>query len=345
VVFLVLRSRNLHLWIFPYYLSKLKKSKNTGKPTHIMFCFVDHYEPKWRNPPKEQEQSRVDRWKEEYEEEYLAKIAKLCSKGFGEIEIHLHHDNDTEDNFKKTLVNFTNTLVTRHKALPVCRDTGKPLWSFIHGNWCLDNSRADGRWCGLNNEITLLREIGCYADYTLPSAPDSSQTKKINSIYYAKDDPNKPKSHNTGKDVEFGGKPWGDLMILQGPLCMVWKRVKGILFVPKIENSDIRYEQPPEIHRMKQWLNCNVHVKGKEDWVFIKVHTHGATEPTMSVLFDGRLDAFFSELESQYNDGKKYILHYVTAREMYNIVKAAEAGKQGDPNNFRDYVIDAPVWR
>jgi hypothetical protein len=37
-------------------------------------------------------------------------------------------------------------------------------------------------------------------------------------------------------------------------------------------------------------------------------------------------------LESVYNDGKNYVLHYVTAREMYNIVKAAEAGKSGDPH-------------
>jgi len=229
--------------------------------------------------------------------------------------------------------------------LPVCKETGQPLWSFIHGNWCLDNSRPDGRWCGLNNEITLLSEIGCYADFTLPSAPDGSQTKKINSIYYAKDDPYKPKSHNTGKDVEVGEQPWGDLMILQGPLCMAWKRVKGFLLMPKIENSDIRLEQPPAISRMKQWLNCNVHVKGKEDWVFIKVHTHGATEPSMSVLFDGRLDNFFSDLEDQYNDGANYILHYVTAREMYNIVKAAEAGEQGNPNNYRNYVVDAPSWQ
>ena len=235
-------------------------------------------------------------------------------------------------------------LVDKHKALPVCKETGKPQWSFIHGNWCLDNSREDGKWCGLNNELQLLREIGCYADFTLPAAPDSSQTKKINSIYYAKDDPLKPKSHNTGKDVVVGGVPWGDLMILQGPLCMVWKKVKGFLLVPKIENSDIRFEQPPTVNRMKQWLDCNIHVQGKEDWVFIKLHTHGAQEDTMQVLLDGPLDKFFNDLGDQYNDGKNYILHYVTAREMYNIVKAAEAGNEGDPNDFRDYIIDSPAW-
>jgi hypothetical protein len=35
----------------------------------------------------------------------------------------------------------------------------------------------------------------------------------------------------------------------------------------------------------------------------------------------------------------------VTAREAYNIVKAAEAGKSGDPNDFRDFEIAPPANR
>jgi hypothetical protein len=38
-------------------------------------------------------------------------------------------------------------------------------------------------------------------------------------------------------------------------------------------------------------------------------------------------------------------LHYVTAREAYNIAKAAEAGHAGDPNDFRDFVIPPPANR
>ena len=53
--------------------------------------------------------------------------------------------------------------------------TGELRFAFIHGNWSLDNSRPDGRWCGLNNELILLRELGCYADFTLPSAPSDTQ--------------------------------------------------------------------------------------------------------------------------------------------------------------------------
>src|SRR5262249_32297077 len=38
-------------------------------------------------------------------------------------------------------------------------------------------------------------------------------------------------------------------------------------------------------------------------------------------------------------------LHFVTAREAYNIVKAAEAGHSGNPNDYRDYLIPPPANR
>jgi len=50
-------------------------------------------------------------------------------------------------------------------------------------------------------------------------------------------------------------------------------------------------------------------------------------------------DGMFSYLESRYHDGQRYVLHYVTAREAYNIAKAAEAGKSGNPARYRDYAV------
>jgi hypothetical protein len=51
------------------------------------------------------------------------------------------------------------------------------------------------------------------------------------------------------------------------------------------------------------------------------------------------MDKTLTYLEKNYNDGKKYRLHYVTAREAYNIVKAAEAGLTGNPEKYRDYLV------
>jgi hypothetical protein len=180
----------------------------------------------------------------------------------------------------------------------------------------------------------------------MPSAPSETQSKKINSIYYAMDDPEKPKSYNTGIDVRVGKKPSGDLMIIQGPLCLNWRKRKAFI-LPTIENGNITAINPPTADRIKLWVKQHIHVRGRRNWMFIKVYTHGAQDANCEALLGpgGYLDRMYSHLEDTYNDGVKYRLHYVTAREMYNIVKAAEAGEEGDPNDYRDYVVPPYVNR
>ncbi len=364
-VYLVLRSRNMQIWIVDYLRRPLPDAGD--KPVHVMFSFVDHFEPMWKGADLPTQRARVDRWcrdyralagqfrdadgrppqhtffypEEEYLPEHLDKVAAMCSEGFGEIEVHLHHDNDTEENFLRIMGDFCRTLHDRHGALPRDPVTGELRFGFIHGNWALDNSRGDGRWCGLNNELILLQQLGCYADFTLPSAPNDTQTRTVNSIYYATDDACCPKSHDTGERVRVGGSPSGHLMIVQGPLSLNWKsRRAGVM--PRIDNADIRRSAPPTPERIDGWVRTGVHVEGKPEWVFIKVHTHGTQEPDMDTLLGEPVAAMHRYLRDHYNDGKRYVLHYVTSREMYNIIKAAEAGEQGNPGDFRDYVLPAP---
>ena len=360
-----IRARNMHIWLGSY-LRRPRQSAVRG-PVHVMFCFVDHFEPNWRRVDLATQRQRVDRWcqdyralasahrdadgrppqhsffypEEEYVEEHLTKLAQLCADGFGEIEIHLHHDNDTAENFTATISRFNELLHERHGALSRDPTTGQLRFGFIHGNWSLDNSRADGRWCGINNELILLRDLGCYADFTLPSAPSDTQTKMINAIYYATDDPLRPKSHNTGEPVRVGGKPVGDLMIVQGPLGLNW-RERRFGLIPRIENSDIRRASPPLPERVDAWVDAGIHVEGRPEWIFIKIHTHGTQEPDMDTLLGDAAHRMHSHLETTYNDGEQHVLHYVTAREMYNIIKAAEAGKTGNPNDYRDYELLPP---
>lgn len=365
---LLLRSRNMHIWIVDY-LRRPARPPVDG-PTHVMFCFVDHFEPMWGKADADTQHRRVERWcrdyralasrhrdadgrppqhtffypEEEYVPELLDQLAALCGEGYGEIEVHLHHDNDTEANFRTSVARFRDLLHARHGALPRDPASGELRFGFIHGNWCLDNSRADGRWCGINNELVLLRELGCYADFTLPSAPSDTQTRTVNAIYYATDDPLRPRSHDHGVPVRAGGQPSGDLMIVQGPLALNWaQRRAGI--VPRIENSDVRAANPPTPSRVDAWVRAGIHVAGRPEWVFVKVHTHGTQERDMDTLLGDTMHAMHDHLERSYNDGSRYVLHYVSAREAYNIIKAAEAGKSGDPGAWRDFVLPPPPLR
>lgn len=359
------RRKNMHVWLGAY-LGQRKPVVAAG-PVHVMFMFVDHYEPKWRNPPYETEVARVKAWsdrypalaakhrdadgvhpqhtffypEEEYRPEHLDAIEKMCMDGYGEIEVHLHHDNDTEAGLRDKIERFVKILSERHGALSIDPTTQRLAFGFIHGNWALDNSRKDGRWCGVNNELQVLADLGCYADFTLPSAPSDTQTAKINSIYYAVDDPHCAKSHDQGVDARVGGAPKADLLIVQGPLALNWKRRKWGIF-PRLENADVRLTSQPTPDRVDLWVDQHIHVKGRPDWIFVKVHTHGTQEPDMETLLGAPMERMFSHLEATYNDGSNYQLHYVTSREAYNIIKAAEAGKSGNPNLYRDFILPRP---
>jgi hypothetical protein len=166
----------------------------------------------------------------------------------------------------------------------------------------------------------------------------------INAIYYAADDPLRPKSHNTGEPVRAGGNASGDLMIMQGPLGLNW-RERRFGLIPRIENADVRRGCPPTPARVDDWVRTGIHVEGRPEWIFVKVHTHGTQERDMDTLLGEAAYAMHTHLERAYNDGTNYVLHYVTARETYNIIKAAEAGKSGNPHAYRDFILPPPPHR
>jgi hypothetical protein len=358
-----LRRKGLHRWLWPYLTSiGRRRAPKPGEPVHVLLAICDHYEPKLGGAPMGQARDRVRRWveeyprlfadfrdsdgrpprhsffypAEEYEPEFLDGLAGLCRQGFGEVEVHLHHDNDTAENLRRTLTNFKRILADRHGLLSRDKVTGEVAYGFIHGNWALDNARCDGRWCGVNNELDLLRETGCYADFTLPSAPSETQTRTINRIYYAVDDPAGPKSHNTGVPVGVGRKPDRGLMLIQGPLCLDWGRRKlGVL--PGIENANLQATQAPSDRRLEMWLRCRVQVPTRPDWFFVKLHTHGANEANMPALLGEPMVRFHQLLRERANGEPNFRFHYVTAREMYNLAVAAEAGHGGDVSVARDW--------
>lgn len=332
-------------------LMRQPRADNTH-PKHVFLCVADHYEPKWMSPPKAVAAERVARWvdgypqlaagledsvgrppqhtffypEEEYEPEYLDAIAGLCQRGYGDVEVHLHHDHDTADGVREKLERFTSTLHEKHGLLE--KDaSGQIRYGFIHGNWALDNSRPDGRWCGVNNELTVLLETGCYADFTMPSAPDDCQTSTINSIYYAADDLDQPKSHDRGSPARVGiSRPKNTLLMIQGPLGLDWgSRKWGIL--PRIENGDLNHNRPPTLERLKLWLKAAVHVQGRPDWLFVKLHTHGTQERNSQMLLGEPMRAFHESLRRFASQHEWFKYYYVTAREMALLVHQAEQGR------------------
>jgi len=351
LLLMVVRRRNLHRWLPEYcFPSEPRPERDESDPVDVFIALCDHFEPRGWGADHEQGLVRVSRWcdeypklfgsfrdsrgqvpqhsfffpAEEYHAEYLDRLSELCGRGYGDVEIHLHHDNDTPEALHDKLASFRDLLFYRHGLLRCDSATGRIRYGFIHGNWALCNSRPDGRWCGVDNEIPILCETGCYADLTMPSAPDATQTRTLNSIYYAIDQPGRSKSHDRGIRARVGDTPPGKgLLMIQGPLALDWRHRKfGVL--PRIQDPDLHALRPPTLDRFHDWLRVGVHVAGKPEWVFIKLHTHGCKDGNIDKLLGPAMQQFHADLAAYARARPSVRYHYVTAWEMAQLVHQAE---------------------
>ena len=105
--------KNTHIWISGYIkqsILRVVKPIRSAKPVHVMFCFVDHFEPEWNKADDELTSLRVTEWVEKYpeiakkhkdadgcypkhtffypievyQEEHVNRLADLCRQNFGE---------------------------------------------------------------------------------------------------------------------------------------------------------------------------------------------------------------------------------------------------------------------
>ncbi len=333
--------RNGQLWLPGYMEDRLLRLTALPRvqPARVWVVIADHYEPVG-NSAEETEAVRIVEeyaagWaaiaerrsdsagkpaqytffypQEEYRPEVLDRLAGLVERGVGDVEVHIHHDREGESVFVDRMSSFIETLHTRHGLLR--REKGKLVFGFIHGNWALDNSLPGGLHCGLNNEITLLRELGCYADFTMPSSTSPSQASMVNRIYWAVDNPARPKSYNRGIPVRRGRMGSGDLLMIPGPLGLRWR---GRL-IPRMESGELACYDPPTLERARRWLDLAPRIG--ED-VFLKLYTHGAEERNRGPLLQEGLDKAFEVIEQECSR-RNLERHYVTAWGLRNAVLRA----------------------
>jgi hypothetical protein len=337
---------------------------------HLLIAMADHFEPaidpaggSKRMPLSEQER-RMEWWlreypkvadrgrdhdgkpfvhtyfypAEQYERGILEGLAEHCHAGWGEIEVHLHHglaQPDTAENTRQVLTDFRDALASRHRCLSFEQGSDQPRYAFVHGNFALANS-AGGRFCGVDSEMQVLADTGCYADFTLPTGLyHPAQIAKINSLYECALPLDKRAPHREGNDLRVGKPPQTFPLMVQGPL--VTDLMAGLANPGRLlEASAVTGRNPMTLRRLARWKQANITVQGRPDWVFIKLHCHGM-EPTQkeSVMGDSFRD-FLRDLVGGAAE-RKETLHFVTAREMTNIILAACDGKDGDPGKYRDY--------
>lgn len=356
-------------WI-PAYLWQRLTRRAIKDPVHLVIALADHFEPAIvshagsARAPYHVQESRVDSWcreypqavaawrdnegrpfvhsyfypAEQYDKGLLDRLAQHCSAGWGEIEIHLHHGTtapDSSENTRRLLTQFRDTLAYDHGALSYMDNSDLPQYAFVHGNFALANSAA-GMNCGVDDEMLILAETGCYADFTLPAAPfHPAQISRINSLYECGLSLARRAPHRKGRDLRSGQRPAIFPLMVQGPLLpdfALSNRSRRF----GIENGALTGANPPSLHRLQLWKRASIGVKGRPDWLFIKLHCHSMDPTQRDAVLGASWQRFLDELV-QGAAARGEILHFVSAREMTNIILAACDGKDGNPGEYRDY--------
>jgi hypothetical protein len=335
---------------------------------HLVFVVANHFEPAWNEAGTpmdwDVQQMRLEHWceqaratgrfirdvdgmpfrhtyfypAEQYHPGLLDVLAELQADGFGEVEIHLHHGverPDTPESLRETLVHFRDALADKHRCLSRMDGAGPPMYAFVHGNWALANSNG-GRFCGVDPEIEVLAETGCYADLTLPSAPDRSQVPRINALYECGRPLCEQRAHRCGPNLRLGHTPTLPILFT-GPLIVYWDRHLRGVPLPRIDAGTLAANYRLDRKRFQRWMSARIGVFGRPDWVFIKLHCHGFIDADQDQMIGRGMRRFLEELLELADHTRRYRIYFSSAREAFNMIMAAIDGKQGEPGLYRDY--------
>ncbi|HTD95883.1 MAG TPA: hypothetical protein VK627_03110 [Edaphobacter sp.] len=345
--------RHAEIWLPGYIRDRARRLGDHTKAKRLWVSITDHYEPLGGKVSTETAVRRVGRWQdawpgiaeaaprdadgkrpcysffypqEEYRPELLEPLAEMTREGIGDVEIHIHHEDETAEGFVQKMSMFCRQLRDDHGLLH--DHNGKLVFGFIHGNWALDDSHPSGRFCGVPEEIRLLRELGCYADFTMPSSPSPTQGRIVNQVYWCSSTPGQTKAFNRGIEATVGGGVQGDLLMITGPLGL---RFAGRM-VPRVETGELASYDPPTAYRVKRWLDLAPRVG---DDIFLKLYSHGAREDNADALLGtgsqpSGMQQMFQWLHEAAAE-RNIELHWASAYEMFcaaeALVKGAAVGE------------------
>lgn len=356
--------------LLPAYLGQRLWRREPSGEVHLIIALADHFEPAilphggGAYAPYDIQERRLEAWcknypkaigqwrdddghpfrhtyfypAEQYDRGHIDRLAAHCAAGWGEIEIHLHHGGrapDTAQNTRGHLLEFRDLLAQRHGSLSYMDGSESPRYAFVHGNFALANSAADAN-CGVDSEMQILAETGCYADLTLPTAPfHPGQIGKINSLYECALPLDQRAAHSRGQDLKTGIRPQIFPLMVQGPLLPDFNSPNSRRWVG-IENAALTKPNPPSLHRLRLWKKAAVRVQGRPDWLFIKLHCHSMDPTQEDAVVGPSMQQFLRDLIAGARE-RRETLHFASAREMVNIILAACDGRAGNPGDYRDY--------
>ncbi len=338
-------------------------------PRHVILVVANHFEPSWNgngcNLDVRIQRERLQEWRrmaasignavkdsdgtpfrhtnffpvEQYDEGLVNQLAYLQADGFGEVEIHYHHgveQPDTAENLRGELVRYRDILAERHQLLSRLRGSDLPQYAFVHGNFALGNLDG-GRCCGVDEEMQILAETGCYIDMTLPAIMYESQVPRINTIYQCGRPLHERAPHWDGPDVAVGDSLQLPIL-MTGPLVFDWRRCSRVK-PPRVDDGSLAANYGLDLQRFQKWRHAGISVRGQSDWAFVKLYCHGFFDHDQDAVIGEGIRRALSEIMEHSVRTGEFDIHFASAREAFNIVLAAVDGQKGNPNQYRDYKL------
>ena len=292
------------------------KGRSSHEPFHLYVAFCNHLSPFRGSVSQEIAEHRIVTWQREYtgfasehrdslgnqpvhtffydEADYNPRfidvLYRMCKSGIADVEILLRHGQNTPFEFKRKVESFRDVLFHHHGLLR--QNGGAISFAFVHDHMSPCDSHQQSVLCDVNRKQFILKECGCYADFTFPCAPDTQESESE------------------------------DLLRIEGPLGTNWRNRRFCLF-PRAETGEISARSRFTHHRARLWLDTAPQINGDTKNIFLKLHTYGAVDSTVRYLFgESGIHDLYGYLEKKSIDNSDFILHYVSAYEMYRKIQA-----------------------
>jgi len=266
---------------------------------------------------------------------WVPELAALCRAA--ECEIELASPRDTKSaNQRRDLMEAGKETLAQSGWLG--RDpSGSARFCFVH--------RAEGSSAfGLEDQAGMLRDAGCAASFPFDLRPGMLPEEFENSlVYFHESEAAGPRQglRRVRAERETRGSDRAGLLVVPPPFCPESSR-KTFGFRPEIDQGEIGAAAFPTADRLHRWLECRMTVEARPNWLFVVLHIDGFAPENAGMLFGEPMREFTRKLRSMAARDRTLCFHGVAARELVNILHAAEAGHSGDPRRFRDFRYQPP---
>jgi hypothetical protein len=212
----------------------LAEAPDPARPVHLYVCVADHFEPRWRRPsstrsaaaspagrrttprspppprqlrPRPPAHALLPRWRSTAPSTSTPSFELVATRGSSTSRCTC--TTTTTPPTTSARPSWTSPRSSTRSTGCLRRD---PVTGQVPGPSSTATGRSttrtpDGRFCGVDDELSVLLETGCYVDMTMPCVPSPAQGRVVNQIYYARSSPGRSRGHDRGREVRVGGAP------------------------------------------------------------------------------------------------------------------------------------------